>query len=90
VAVSLNFTFGTPCGGGNHVPVTASLTGAIVRSKTVTINRDVLLNLPASDDDIQATVEVLLRILIFQVSPKTNGNIKVKIEATTINLTPVP
>jgi hypothetical protein len=89
VAVFLNFTFGSLCGGGNHVPVTAALTGDIVRSKTVMVRRDTLLLHP-DDDETQATVEVLLRILIRQIAVKTNANIKAKVEATTINLTVSP
>ena len=89
MAVLLNFTFGSLCGGGNHVPVTAALTGDIVYNKTFRVRRDELLVQPTSDDT-QATVEVLLRLLIRQLAVKTNANIKAKVEATTINLTVSP
>ena len=71
------------------MPVTANLTGDIVYNKTFRVRRDELLQPPTSDDT-QATVEVLLRLLIRQLAVKTNANIKAKVEATTINLTVSP
>lgn len=86
MALSLNFTFGTPCAGGNHVPVTAALTGAVNQSRTVTVTRDIITTAPSSDD-VQAAVEILLRLMIVQIASKTNANIKSRVEAATVNLT---
>lgn len=86
MALSLNFTFGTPCSGGSHVPVTADLTGAITRSRTTTVTREELLSVPTLEESDTA-IAVLVRLLIAQLSTKTNANIKTVIEAKTINLT---
>ncbi len=86
MALALNFTFGAPCSGGNHVPVTATLTGDVSRTRTVTLTRDVLTGAP-TDDEIQATIECLLRLPIVQLTTKTNVNIRNRVEAKTIDLT---
>ena len=88
MALSLNFTFGAPCEGGNHVPLTAALTGVITRSRTVVVTREELLAVP-STEDADAAIAVLVRLLIAQLATKTNANIKTVIEAKTINLTVV-
>ena len=84
--LTLNFTFGTPCASGGHIPVTATLAGDITANWTTTVRREVLVDAPTHDDR-QAVTEVLLRLLVQQIAPKTPGNIKSKVEGTTINLT---
>ena len=86
MALTLNFTFGTPCSGGNHVPLTATLSGALAKTRTITTSREQLLSTP-DDDTIAGAMEVIVRLLIFQLSNKTNANIKSVIEAKNINLT---
>jgi len=88
MALSLTFSFGAPCATGEHFPVTATLTGAVNKSKTVAASRDILTN-PPSADDVDAAVIVLLRLLILQLSNKANANVKTVVEAKTINLTVV-
>lgn len=88
MALTLNFTFGAPCSGGNHVPVTATLTGAVSRTRTVTLTRDVITS-PPTDDEVQATIECLLRLLVRQLTNKANSNIKTAVEAKVIYLTVV-
>lgn len=86
MALSLNFTFGTPCAGSNHVPVTVVLTGAINRSRTIQTDRATLTAAP-TPDDVQTAMEVLLRLLITQLANKSNANIKTVVEAKTVDLT---
>lgn len=86
MALTLNFTFGTPCASGGHIPVTATLAGAISAAWTTTVRRESLIDGPTSEER-QSAVEVLLRLLIQQLANKTPGNVKTKIEATTIDLT---
>lgn len=88
MALSLNFTFGTPCGAGNHVDLTMTLSGAINRSRTVGVTRRDLID-PPTDEDIQAMVTVLLRLMIVQLGTKTAASIKQAVEAKTIDLTVV-
>lgn len=86
MALSLNFTFGAPCSGGNHVPVTAALTGAITRSRAITVTREELLAVPTTEE-ADTAIAVIIRLLIAPLATKTNANIKTAIEAKTINLT---
>lgn len=87
MALSLNFTL-TACSGAGHVHVTAATTGSLARSRTVTLRKTDLASTP-TDDEIQTSVEVLLRLLIAQLSNKSNANVKSVIEAKTIDLTVV-
>lgn len=88
MALSLSMTFGTPCAGGHHIPLTATLTGAINRSTTVTLDRPTLLGPPAPEE-VHSAVEVLVRLMVAQLAVKTPANIKSKVEAKTLNLTVV-
>lgn len=88
MALTLHFTFGAPCSGGNHVPVTATLSGDISRSRTVVMTRGQITANPTADE-MDATVEVLLKLLIVQLTNKTNANIKTVVEAKTLDLTVV-
>lgn len=88
MALSLNFTFGAVCSGGNHVPVTATLSGAVNRAVTFGAVRDTLLAAPTVED-FEAASAVVLRFLIAQLANQSNANIKSKIEAITVNLTVV-
>jgi len=88
MALSLNMTFGTPCGAGNHIDLTVALTGAVNRSRTIPIQRRDVLD-PPTDEDLQAMATVLLRLMIAQLATKTAANIKQKVEAKVIDLTVV-
>lgn len=86
MALTLNFAFGKPCDSGGHIPVTATLAGDINAVWTTTVQREVLMD-PPSQEERQAMMEVLLRLLARQIPVKTPTNVKAKIEATILNLT---
>lgn len=88
MALSLNFTFGTPCIAGNHVDLTIALRGALNRTRIVPVQRQDLIA-PLTDEDVQAMAHVLLRLMIAQLSVKTAATIKASVEAKTIDLTVV-
>lgn len=86
MALSLAYTFGAPCPGGEHVTVTASLTGAITRNDAFNVDRATLLT-PVTAEEGRMVEMALLRLLIAQLANRTNANIKSVIEAKIINLT---
>lgn len=86
MALTLNFTFGAPCATGEHVAVTATLSGAVARTKTYVTDRTRLLTLPTADE-LEMVADVLVRVLIAQLAVKTGANIKSKVGAKAIDLT---
>lgn len=86
MALTLNFSFGQPCGAGNHVDLTMSLSGVINRSRVIPINRRDLLD-ALTDEELQATATVLVRLMLAQLGNKSAANLKQQVEAKMIDLT---
>lgn len=86
MALAMTMSFGSPCSGGGHYHMTATVTGAMNVSDTTEITREEMLVAPTKDELIP-TAKVLARAMIAQLGNKTNANIKTILEAKVIDLT---
>lgn len=88
MAVTLSFTFGPICAGGNHSSVAATLNfNGTIKTMTWPIQKpDLLVQLSAGE--YQDCAEVLLRIMVRQLlGTDTAAQIAAAIQAKTIDLT---
>jgi len=84
MALTLAFSIGAPCEGGNHVRVTVTPSaGAPV---VLDVAKDDL-KAAVSEEDKEAFARVLLRLMARQLTGSTAAQIKAAIEAKTVNLT---
>jgi len=88
MALSLGISFSAPCSLGEHFRVTATLSGAINKSRSFDGSREKVLT-PPSDEDIEAAVYVFLKLMVLQLSNKSNLNIRNVVQAKSIDLTVV-
>lgn len=87
MALTQQFVFGAPCGGGGHFTVTSTLTPG--GSRVFEFTRGELLA-PVTAEEAEATVRVILRMYAKQLEGQTPLQMKTKIEVKTLNLTVGP
>ena len=84
MALTAQFSFGAPCAGDNHIPVTLVVTPGADVSFTVTKAE---INVPLTSEDKETFARLLLRAYRAQLSGSTAAQIKTAVEAKTLDLT---
>ena len=81
---AMTFAVSSPCSGDNHFTVTATVGG---KPYPLPLAKGELLD-PVSDDEACRAILTLLRWMGPQLADRSAANIKTRLEAKTLDLTP--